>query len=120
VFGWDRRWGTAGLTASAGIAGWVEFVLLRRGLVARIGRFAIAPGVLPRLWLAAVLAAGIAWGVHALLVPHAPHGFWHTAEAATVLLVFTAGYGALTLALGVAMARALWSAIIGRLIERAR
>jgi len=30
--GLHPNWGIAGLTASAGIAGWVEFVLLRRGL----------------------------------------------------------------------------------------
>ncbi len=30
-------WGVAGLTLSAGIAGWVEFALLRRGLSRRIG-----------------------------------------------------------------------------------
>src|SRR5262249_9938956 len=30
--GIEQRWGVAGLTASAGIAGWVEFTLLRRGL----------------------------------------------------------------------------------------
>ena len=32
------RWGVAGLTASAGIAGWVEFVLLRSRLGQRVGR----------------------------------------------------------------------------------
>src|SRR5262249_43477404 len=31
------RWGAAGLTASAGVAGWVEMLLLRRSLNARIG-----------------------------------------------------------------------------------
>ena len=33
----DPRWGVRGLTASAGIAGWVEFALLRRTLNRRIG-----------------------------------------------------------------------------------
>ena len=36
--GIDPRWGVAGLTASAGIAGWVEFALLRRGLHREVGR----------------------------------------------------------------------------------
>ena len=36
--GIDPKWGAAGLTASAGVAGWVEFLLLRRGLNRRIGR----------------------------------------------------------------------------------
>ena len=35
--GIDPHWGAAGLTASAGVAGWVEFTLLRRTLNARIG-----------------------------------------------------------------------------------
>src|SRR5437868_4219417 len=35
--GIDPRWGAAGLTASAGAAGCVEFALLRRTLNARIG-----------------------------------------------------------------------------------
>ena len=30
ALGVDARWGTAGLTASAGLAGWVEFALLRK------------------------------------------------------------------------------------------
>ena len=30
-FGLDPKWGAAGLTVSAGIAGWVEFILLRAG-----------------------------------------------------------------------------------------
>src|SRR3984885_12619033 len=32
LLGLDQRWGAAGLTVSAGIAGWVEFMMLRRGL----------------------------------------------------------------------------------------
>ena len=32
----DPKWGVAGLTATAGIAGWVEFALLRRSLFAAV------------------------------------------------------------------------------------
>ena len=35
--GIDSSWGTAGLTLSAGISGWVEFLLLKRSLDGRIG-----------------------------------------------------------------------------------
>src|SRR4029079_14241308 len=38
ALGVPRQWGAVGLTASAGLAGWVEFALLRRGLNRRIGR----------------------------------------------------------------------------------
>src|SRR5439155_23702270 len=37
LLGVDPKWGVAGLTASAGIAGWIEFALLRRTLNRRIG-----------------------------------------------------------------------------------
>ena len=36
--GLDPKWGVVGLTASASIAAWIEFVLLRRSLNRRIGR----------------------------------------------------------------------------------
>jgi putative peptidoglycan lipid II flippase len=38
LIGIDPKWGAAGLTASAGLAGWIEFALLRRALNQRIGR----------------------------------------------------------------------------------
>jgi len=111
LFGLDPRWGTAGLTASAGMAGWIEFALLRRTLVRRIGRFGLSAGLLPKLWGSALAAAAAAWGVHALLAPHAAHGLARMAEEALTLAVFTAVYGAATLALGVGTARSLWMRI---------
>ena len=103
------RWGTAGLTASAGLAGWVEFALLRRRLRARIGAFGLPRGLVPRLWAAAALAAALAWGVHLPLAPHARAPLPRSAEAALVLAVFGAAYLALALALRVPAARALWA-----------
>lgn len=61
--GLDPRIGVAGLTASAGIAGWVEFYLLRREISRRIGKTGMTASLTVRLWLAAFLAAGIGWGV---------------------------------------------------------
>jgi putative peptidoglycan lipid II flippase len=66
VPGWlglDPRTGVAGLTASAGIAGWVEFYLLRRELTQRIGSTGVPSSITLRLWLAAILSAAIGWGV---------------------------------------------------------
>ena len=37
ILGIDRRWGVTGLTLSAGLAGWLEFVLLRSTLQRRLG-----------------------------------------------------------------------------------
>jgi putative peptidoglycan lipid II flippase len=61
--GIDPQWGVAGLTASAGVAGWVEFTLLRRTLNARIGRTGLPASLVARLWFAAAVAAAAAWGV---------------------------------------------------------
>jgi putative peptidoglycan lipid II flippase len=62
----DPKWGIAGLTATAGISGWVEFALLRRGLCHRLGQFSLQGGELLKLWAAGAVAAGV--GVAASLL----------------------------------------------------
>lgn len=57
--GLDPKLGAAGLTASAGIAGWVEFILLRRGLTRRIGRTGLKVRYVTQLWIAALCAAAL-------------------------------------------------------------
>ena len=57
------RWGTAGLTASAGLAGWIEFALLRRTLNRRLGPTGLPASLLVRLWVSALAAASLAWAV---------------------------------------------------------
>jgi putative peptidoglycan lipid II flippase len=59
--GIDPKWGAAGLTASAGIAGWVEFTLLRRGLAARIGAVSIPSDFVAKLWSVAFVAGSAAY-----------------------------------------------------------
>lgn len=54
-------WGAAGLTASAGIAGWIEMLLLRRRMNERIGRTGLAAAYVTKLWTAAAVGAGAAW-----------------------------------------------------------
>jgi len=61
LLGIDPKWGVAGLTASAGIAGWIEFALLRRSLNRRIGRTGLSSSYVFKLWVAALLAADIGW-----------------------------------------------------------
>lgn len=87
----DVRWGMVGLTASAGVAGWVEFMLLRRTLNLRIGQTGIPPLLTTKLWTSAALAAGAAWAVKLLLGPHDP-----ILSAAAVLGVYGISYFALT------------------------
>ena len=45
-------WGTAGLTASAGVSGWIEFLLLRASLTRRIGATGLPASFMARLWTA--------------------------------------------------------------------
>ncbi|HUR95981.1 MAG TPA: murein biosynthesis integral membrane protein MurJ [Gemmatimonadales bacterium] len=72
LLGLDARWGAAGLTASAGIAGWVEFLLLRRALDRRLGATGLPLGVATRLWAGAALGAAAAWTLRAVLPPIHP------------------------------------------------
>ena len=61
LLGLDRKLGAAGLTASAGLAGWVEFYLLRREMDKRIGRTRLIRSRVARLWLAALVGAALPW-----------------------------------------------------------
>jgi len=61
--GLNPMWGAAGLTSSAGVAGWVEMFLLRSSLNRRIGRTGLAPSFVAALWSAAALGAAVGWGV---------------------------------------------------------
>lgn len=61
--GIDPRWGVAGLTASAGVSGWVEFALLRRTLNTRIGRTGVPALLTIKLWMSAAAGAAAAWGI---------------------------------------------------------
>ncbi len=63
MLGISPLWGAAGLTASAGVAGWVEMLLLRRTMNARIGRTGLPVIFTAKLWTAAVLGASVAWAV---------------------------------------------------------
>ncbi len=80
-------WGAAGLTASAGVAGWIEFTLLRASLNRRIGRTGLAASYAARLWIAALAGAAVAWALRLVLPPVDP-----LVRGAAVLPVFGAGF----------------------------
>src|SRR5207249_4160869 len=63
LLGIDQKWGVAGLTASAGIAGWIEFAMLRRTLNRRIGKTGLPRSYVASLWGSAAAAAAVAWGI---------------------------------------------------------
>jgi putative peptidoglycan lipid II flippase len=112
LFGLDLRWGTVGLTVSAGLAGWAELVLLRRRLNARIGRTGLPLVFGLKLWVAAVASAAVGWGLKLLLGAAHP-----IILAALVLTPYGLLYFALTSLWGLAEARAVvgrFTKVLGR------
>ncbi|WP_036664922.1 murein biosynthesis integral membrane protein MurJ [Paludibacterium yongneupense] len=112
-FGIAPRWGAAGLTASAGIAGWVEYMLLRRGMNARIGVTGLPFGLMARLWGAATIAAAVGGGVKWAL--GRGHPVW---LALWVLGGYGVVYFALTFALRIQESRALLGKVARKLGRR--
>jgi len=100
--------GTVGLTASAGIAGWLEFLLLRAYLQRRIGPVAFPVSYQARLWAAAIAAgaAGMAFDIFVArgLARHLP--LRHIAEAGMVAGLFGVVYFAAAIIAGVPEAKA--------------
>jgi putative peptidoglycan lipid II flippase len=100
ALGIEPKWGVAGLTASAGIAGWVEFVLLRRTLNKRIGQTGLSFPYVGKLWIGAATGAGVGWAFKLLL------GRLHPIPLAIVVLgAYGVTYFAITSAFGLAEAR---------------
>ena len=94
--------GAVGLTLSAGIAGWVEFLLLRRALQARIGSTALPNHYPAKIWAAALCASAAGW-----LAGRYVHLGFRWFNLAIVLGAFGVIYAAVTLAAGIPEARSL-------------
>jgi putative peptidoglycan lipid II flippase len=110
MLGLDHRWGTAGLTLSAGIAGWLEFLLLRHGMQKRIGAVPSGAGRIARLWLVALLAAAAAYALKRVLPFHRP-----LLVGPCVLIPYAAIYVGITQWMGIASMGA-----INRIFRRGR
>jgi len=108
VLGIEQRWGVAGLTISAGIASWVEFTLLQRGIRQRVGQVGVAIGFLAQVWLAALVAAAAGRGLLYALGPRGP-----IVLAAFVLTLYGVIFFAVALGLKLPEARSMLS-MLGR------
>ncbi|HVV85832.1 MAG TPA: murein biosynthesis integral membrane protein MurJ [Kofleriaceae bacterium] len=113
-FGYGPDGAAFGLTASAGIAAWIEFLLLDRWLGQRIGKVPIPTrlglGALALASVAGAVAAGAAWIVRHQL-HHGP-----VPQAAVALPIFAGIYLG-----GAALARVPEAdAFVGRLLRRRR
>jgi putative peptidoglycan lipid II flippase len=111
LLGIDPKWGVAGLTASAGIAGWIEFALLRYSLNRRIGRTGLSASYVVKLWTAALICAGIGWALKLML------GNIHPIPLAAVVL---GGYGCAYFGLTFVMKIAEAQTVIGRIARLLR
>ena len=87
ALGIPQRWGVAGLTASAGISGWLEFTLLRSRLNRRIGKTGLHHTLVVKLWSIAILA-----GLIGFALKLATAGFGPRPQALIVLPVYGAVY----------------------------
>jgi len=97
--GWigvDPRWGAAGLTATAGIAGWVEFTLLRTAMNVRIGATGLPAMLVMKLWVSATIGAVAGWAIKLAIGRQHP---W--LEAVAILVPYGLLYFAATFAMGV-------------------
>lgn len=61
AFGFDRKWGVAGIALGSSLAGWVEFILLRRRLRQRLGETLVPGSILMWLWTGALAATAVGY-----------------------------------------------------------
>jgi len=109
--GIEMKWGVVGLTLSASIAAWIEFVLLRRTLNRRIGRTGLSSSYLTKLWMAALLSAGVGWGLKLSL------GSLHPIPLGAVVLgCYGVTYFGLTFFVNISESRA----VVGRIFRLLR
>lgn len=90
------KWGVAGLTASAGVAAWLEFFLLRGALARRIGDAGVDGRYVARLWLCALVASLPALGAKFGIGTARP-----LLLGVVALPFYGAGYFAITSSIGV-------------------
>jgi putative peptidoglycan lipid II flippase len=91
------------------VAGWVEMLMLRRTMNARIGRTGLPVSYAAKLWMSAIAGAAAAWGIKLALPSLHP-----VVVAIAVLGPFGLVYFGLTTALGVAEASSVASAFTPR------
>lgn len=94
LLGLDAKWGTPGLTASAGIAGWIEFYFLRKALNKKIGDTGLSLPFQIKVWALALLSAGVGALVVRYGLDPQLHIIWRAMVALSIygLLYFSLGY----------------------------
>lgn len=104
LLGIEPRWGVVGLALASGVAAWIEFTLLYRGISRRIGAVRTAPGVSLRLWTAALAGVAAGWFTASVVMSAVPA----LVRAAAGLTVFGLVYLSGTALLGASHLRELF------------
>ena len=110
ALGISMQWGAVGLTASAGVAGWIEFHLLRRGMNKKLGATGVTLPLMAKLWTAAGVAACAAGALELYLPAAGP-----IVAAVFVLATYGVIYFAVTFMLRIRTCRD----VVGKLLRRA-
>ncbi len=111
--GIDARWGTAFMTLSSGIAGWCEYMLLRRTLNRIIGDSGPGLRSVVKLYLAAMTGALFGWGVKLLIGRFPPV---HPIISGVIILgVYALVYLLVGLTLGVKEAKGMVKRVTARM-----
>ena len=108
-----KRLGPVGLALGAGAAGWIEWWLLRRTLRGRIGPIGAGGRTMSRMFLAALLAGGIARAIEWALPEMSP-----LLVGLIVLPVFGVLYFAIAARLGLDQAASIFRRVLGRIRPR--
>jgi putative peptidoglycan lipid II flippase len=108
LLGIDPLLGAAGLTVASGLAGWIEYILLRRSLNRRIGTTGLPFSYTAKLWTGALIGAGLAWAIKLVV------GGWHPIPLAIVVLGL---YGSCYFAVGYLFGLPPARAILGRFLR---
>lgn len=111
ALGLDATWGTVGITAASGLAGWIEYYFLRRTLNKKIGATGLPLAFQSKLWVAALLSAVSGFLVAHFVIPLQVHIIL---QATASLSIFGIVYFALTCAFKVEQALALGKRILRR------
>ncbi|MDG0816228.1 murein biosynthesis integral membrane protein MurJ [Bdellovibrio svalbardensis] len=94
ALGLEASWGTPGLTASAGLAGWIEFYFLRKALNKKIGKTGLSLKYQAKVWSIAIVSAGIPALLAHFVLTTPMHVIVKASIAVVIygLLYFTLGY----------------------------
>ncbi|WII71653.1 murein biosynthesis integral membrane protein MurJ [Bdellovibrio sp. 22V] len=112
TLGFEKQWGAPGLTAAAGLAGWLEFYFLRKALNKRIGKTGLPWKFQLKVWFIATISAGCGFAFDYLIIPEHLHVLWHAIAA---LLVYGILYFALGILFKVEQAHGLVQKVLKRL-----